>query len=175
MLLVKLEIERCSSKQRIRERRKETEKDYKEKLRGSLKNGKKRKCKNEFRAKGLLSLSPTLSSLLPLSHPLDFCSSGLGTKTCFFLPPPMAPAKRKEHPACVPGGEEMPRPGRVAPVFHISLKQLGELACGFGERQLLCSHHPNPSNLHVPLHPTQCQKSKPWHLRASLGFQLWPG
>lgn len=41
MLLVKLEVERCSSKQRIRERKKETEKDYKEKLRGSLKNGKR--------------------------------------------------------------------------------------------------------------------------------------
>lgn len=69
MLLVKLEVERRRGKeQRIKERRKETEEDYKEKLRGSLRNGKREKCKNGFRAKGLLSLSPSLSLLCPLSH-----------------------------------------------------------------------------------------------------------
>lgn len=43
----------------------------------------------------------------------------------------------------------MPRPGTETPVFPIALKQLGELAWGFGEGQLLCPHHQNPSNLHI--------------------------
>lgn len=50
---------------------------------------------------------------------------------------------------CQKKGAGVPRPGTETPVFPIALKQLGELAWGFGEGQLLCPHHQNPSNLHI--------------------------
>lgn len=117
----------------------------------------KRKDKKEFKAKGLLSLSPSLSSLPSSPHPLGFCSSGLGAQTCFFLPPQMAPAKRKKRDACGPGQEEVPRPGRETPIFP-KPQRLGELAGGFGEGQLRCPSPPKPLSNACPSPPTSMSK-----------------
>lgn len=118
----------------------------------------KRKDKKEFKARGLLSLSPSLSSFLSSPHPLGLCSSGLGAQTCFFLPPQMAPAKRKKKDACVPGHEEVPRLSRETPVFPVPPKRLVELAWGFGEGRLCCPSPSKPLSYARPSPPTSMSK-----------------
>lgn len=87
---MKPEVEGHSRKgQKSKRKKKRAEKEFKEKLKVSLRKGKERQCKNEFRAKGLRNLSVSLFLFPPppfsTPYPVRFLQLWAGSQDLFLF------------------------------------------------------------------------------------------